>query len=134
MFVSASAPTCAPTLTSAQALSSTSVRVTWTPLPNIQCRNGVLRGYKVACKLHSIAKNLQYLDVNNPSSTTTDVTGLGKFTKYSFEVLAYTVKNGPLSNATVIRTQEDGKQLDIVIAFCVFSSVHHCIINTYAMV
>ena len=111
VFVSASAPTCAPTLVSAQALSSTSIRVTWTPLPNTQCRYGVLRGYKVAYKLHSSGNSLQYLKVNNPSSTTTDVTGVGKYTEYSFQVLAYTVKDGPLSNAKVITTKEDGKQL-----------------------
>ena len=124
MFVFASAPTCAPTLVSAQALSSTSIRVTWAPLPHTQCRNGVLRGYKVACKLNLNINSLQYLDVNNPSSTTTDVTGLGKYTEYSFQVLAYTVKDGQLSDSKAVRTQEDGKQLfDIVIYLCVFSSI-----------
>ena len=69
----------------------------------------MLRGYKVAYKLHSSGSSLQYLNVNNPSSTTTDVTGLSKYTEYSFQVLAYTVNDGPLSNAPAIRTQEDGK-------------------------
>ena len=69
----------------------------------------MLRGYKVAYKLHSSGSRLQYLDVNNPSITATDVTGLGKYTEYSFYVLAYTVKDGSLSDAKVITTQEDGK-------------------------
>ena len=81
----------------------------------------MLRGYKVAYKLHPSGSSLQYLDVNNPSSTTIEVTRLGKYTEYSFQVLAYTVKDGPLSDEKVIRTQEDGKQLfDIVIYLCVF--------------
>ena len=70
---------------------------------------------KIAYKFRLSGRSLQYLDVNNPSSTTTDVTGLGKFTEYSFQVMAYTVMDGPLSDAKNIRTQEDGKQLDIVI-------------------
>ena len=72
----------------------------------------MLRGYKVAYKLHSSGSSLQYLNVNNPSSTTTDVTGLGKYTKYTFQVLAYTVKDGLLSNMKVITTKEDGKQFN----------------------
>ena len=73
----------------------------------------MLRGYKVAYKLHPSGSSLQYFDVNNPSSTTTDVTGLGKYTEYGFQVLAYTVKDGPLSNSKVITTKEDGKQFNI---------------------
>ena len=94
----------------------------------------MLRGYKVAYKLHPSGKSLQYLNVNNPSSTTTDVTGLGKYTEYSVQVIAFTVKDGSPSDAKVIRTQEDGKQpFHIVIYLCV--CVHHSLyINAHAKV
>jgi hypothetical protein len=39
------------------------------------------------------------------------VTGLHKYTQYSFQVRAYTgTKYGPLSNAMETRTRQDGKR------------------------
>ncbi|KAK3706777.1 hypothetical protein QZH41_015342, partial [Actinostola sp. cb2023] len=102
------APVCAPRLTSVQAVSSTSIRVTWAPPPNTKCRNGVLRGYKVAYKLNRRGSTINYLDVKNGRATTIVVSGLVKYTEYSLQVLAYTIKNGPLSRALVKRTKEDG--------------------------
>ena len=58
--------------------------------------------------------SVRYLTVNNSHATTTDVTGLDKYTEYSFQVLAYTVKDGPISNAIVKRTKEDGKKTGIL--------------------
>ena len=70
--------------------------------------NGVLRGYKVAYKLNRHGTKI-YQNVKDSSATTTVVSGLDKYTEYSFQVLAYTVKDGPLSNALEKRTNEDGR-------------------------
>jgi len=104
------APSCSPRLTSVQALSSTSIRVTWSPLKDSrQCRlNGVLRGYKVAYKLNRHRSGIMYQDVKGSDRTTTVVTDLDKYTEYSFQVLAYTVTDGPWGRQAVTRTKEDG--------------------------
>ena len=52
---------------------------------------------------------MNYLNIKTSSATSAVVSGLDKYTEYSFQVLAYTVKNGPLSNALVKRTNEDGR-------------------------
>ena len=103
------APNCAPRLTSATATSSTSIRISWNPLSkNTKCINGVLRGYKVAYRLSSTASTLQYINVTNNATTSVLVRRLDKYTRYRFQVLAYTVKDGPLSNALEETTLEDG--------------------------
>ena len=49
------------------------------------------------------------LNITNPESATKDISGLKKYTKYEFQVLAYTfVGDGP-NISLVKRTQEDGK-------------------------
>jgi hypothetical protein len=51
---------------------------------------------------------LQYKSVSS-STTSITVTGLDKYTWYSFQVLAYTItKDGPLSEAKAGRTRQDG--------------------------
>jgi len=51
---------------------------------------------------------MKYQDIRGGGSTTTVVTGLDKYTEYSFQVLAYTVKSGPWSENVVQTTKEDG--------------------------
>jgi len=101
------APTCSPTLTSVIATSSTSVVLSWSPLPNTKCRNGVLRGYRVVYKQIQRG-SIEYKNITSSSTITTDVSGLDKYTEYSFQVLAYTVKDGPWSNEMKTKTNEDG--------------------------
>jgi len=104
------APDCPPEVILVQALSSNSVRVAWLPLRNsVQCRlNGVLRGYKVAYRLNRYGSKMKYQDIRAGGSTTTVVSGLNKYTEYSFRVLAYTVKDGPWGRQLVTKTKEDG--------------------------
>lgn len=85
------APTCSPTLESASAISSTSIRATWTPFPNTMCRNGILRGYNVAYKQRQKGTT-KYQNVRGIGAITTVVTDLDKYTEYNFQVLAYTIK------------------------------------------
>ena len=113
--ISISAPTCFPTLVSAQATSSMSIRLTWVPLPNTKCRNGILRGYRI---IYHISEGgvTRHIDIKTPNATTRDVTGLRKYTSYRFYVRAYTNENGPMSNQLTNRTDEDGKYGSIVIS------------------
>jgi hypothetical protein len=103
------APTCSPKLLSAQTTSSTSVRLTWTPTPDNECRNGIIRGYRIGYILTE-GKHPETITVDNPSTTSHDVTGLDTYTWYTFSVLAYTVDDGPWSNLSLrSRTDEAGK-------------------------
>ena len=46
--------------------------------------------------------------------TKRDVTGLQKYTEYEFQVLAFTsVGDGPISPVVVVRTMEDGKNIEL---------------------
>lgn len=102
-----SAPVCSPTLMSVRNISSTCIRVTWTPLPSGKCRNGIVRGYKI---LYNNTKTGERFDIkiSDNVTTTVNVTGLNKYTEYSFQILAYTVKDGPRSSRMTRRTSEDG--------------------------
>jgi len=63
--------------------------------------------------LNRRGSSMKYQDIRAGGSTTTDVTGLDKYTDYSFQVLAYTVKDGPWSKQVIRRTNEDGAFLPI---------------------
>jgi hypothetical protein len=102
------APDCSPTLQSTQALTSTSIRVTWAALPNTKCRNGILRGYKVLYRKSSGGSTVTS-NIDNPNTLSKDLNFLEKYTRYRFQVLGFTVKDGPLSNAMEKTTQQDGK-------------------------
>ena len=94
------------------ALTSTSVRVSW-QLPNADSIHGIRLLYKI----RNSSDPLTLKTIQNNSSVTTNVTGLGKYTEYEFQVLAFQKMafgadgNGPISPVKVIaRTNEDGKK------------------------
>lgn len=92
------APICSPILKSTQVYNSTSVILIWTSLQNLKCTNGILRGYKVVYSSPGEG-NEQVVLINDASAVTAAVSGLNVSTEYKFEVLGFTVKDGPLSNA-----------------------------------
>jgi len=63
----------------------------------------------MAYRLNRRGSKMKYQDIRAGGRTTTDVSGLDKYTEYSFQVLAYTVKDGPWSNEMKTRTLEDCK-------------------------
>jgi len=65
----------------------------------------------VAYRLNRRGSRMKYQDNRGNGSTTTDVSGLEKYTEYIIQVLAYTIKDGPWSNETKTRTLEDGKYI-----------------------
>ena len=55
--------------------------------------------------------------INDKAVRTTDVSGLSKYTKYEFQVLAFTsVGDGPNSTVKSETTKEDGKKLVLIIS------------------
>lgn len=99
-------PSLPPTDIRAYNTSSTSLTVTWNPVPQ-GYTHGIVLGYLV------FYKTQQDVDGNftNASSLVlyADLEDLDKFTMYVVKVLALTIKgNGVISNETSVRTHEDG--------------------------
>ena len=106
VFVLTVVPSLPPTDIRAYNTSSTSLTVTWNPVPR-GYTHGIVLGYLV------FYKRQQDVDGNfiNASSLvlSADLEGLDKFTVYVVKVLAFTIKgNGVISNETSVRTHEDG--------------------------
>ena len=100
-------PECSPVVTNIQAASSTSINVAWQQ--DSTCLNGMLRGYIIQYRVlgNSTAHSINITD--DRLTADRNVSGLRKYTNYSFRILAYTIGEGPLSKASVIKTGEDGR-------------------------
>lgn len=105
--LSLSAPSKAPTNVLAYNTSSTAVVVAWGKVPTGYV-HGILQGYVIEYKQkHNSSDQWKNVTVNN--ATTTELTGLQKYTIYLVRVMAFTrVGTGPAANVTV-STDEDGK-------------------------
>jgi hypothetical protein len=117
------APSQPPDHFSVTVLSSTSVTLTWS-LPPINSRNGIIRGFEVYYKNTSSNRNkTQDLPGNGTLHHVLDQ--LGKYTTYTFKVLAYTLTNkkGPYSNSIEKTTKQDGMTFCIILLFFVNQSV-----------
>jgi len=91
-------------------LSSTSVRASW-QLPPVGSRHGPITGFKLFYKRkNSAADYPTVLSIRSNSTLNIHITGLRKFSKYQFQVLAFSsAGNGPESSVQEVRTNEDGK-------------------------
>ena len=103
------APSAAPESVSAYNLSSTSIVVTWSRVPD-DLLNGILQSYRVMLREASQSSRPKTIMVAN-SSLSVIVSSLKKFTVYSVWVAAVTVVSGPNSAAFNVSTDEDGKLL-----------------------
>lgn len=81
-------PTAGPSRVTANATSSTTVVVSWGPVPEAH-RNGVLQGYRVAYRA-ARAPAVVHRDVESNSTFATTLTELRKYTRYTVQVLAFT--------------------------------------------
>ena len=90
-------------------LTSTSVRASW-QLPPANSAYGVILGFKLLYRNRSFAADpFTVITIGSNSTLTREVTGLGKYTEYEFQVLAFSsVGNGPRS-VQVVTTNEDDK-------------------------
>ena len=100
------------------ATSSTSIRASWTSLPEY-ARHGTITGYKVFYRQKGSANNSVVESVIGTGILTKDFANLNKYTKYEFQVLAIGSRGeGPKSSVTVGQTLEDGKRLKLNNAGC----------------
>ena len=90
-------------------LTSTSVRASW-QLPPANSMDGIILGFKLLYRNKSSASDpLTVITIGSNSTLTREVTGLGKYTEYEFQVLAFSsIGNGPRS-VQVVTTNEGGK-------------------------
>lgn len=102
-----SAPSAGPSQVTAKATSSTTVVVSWGPVPRAH-RSGVLEGYRVVYQAARESQPTRKHIASNATFTTT-LTELRKYTAYTVQVLAYTrVGDGALSLPPVpVTTFED---------------------------
>jgi len=90
-------------------LTSTSVRASW-QLPPANLMYGIILGFKLLHRNKSPASDpLTVITIRSNSTLTREVTGLGKYTEYEFQVLAFSsIGNGP-GSVQVVTTNEGGK-------------------------
>ncbi|XP_034045142.1 protein sidekick-1-like isoform X2 [Thalassophryne amazonica] len=102
-----SVPSGAPVNVTAEAVSSTRILLTWSPIPQAQ-KNGVILGYKILySEKDSVAP--PSVEVKEGEGSTLLVIGvLQKYAVYVLQVLAYTqMGDGPPSTPIQLRTKED---------------------------
>ena len=102
-------PSMPPTNVKARNTSSTSIEITWQPLANPVNVHGILRGYRV---VHARDDGIGATSstMTAPGSLALVLSNLDKYRRYTFKVLAFTVKgDGPLSTSVICSTDEDGK-------------------------
>ncbi|XP_042721209.1 protein sidekick-2 isoform X2 [Lagopus leucura] len=103
-----SVPSSGPSNVSAQAMSSSSMLVRWSDIPEADC-NGLILGYKVMYKEKDSEARAQFWLAEGNASRSAQLTGLGKFTLYEIRVLAFTrIGDGVPSRPPVLeRTLDD---------------------------
>ena len=95
-----------------QILESSSVSITWEPIPE-RFRNGIIKGYRIEYRPEDENKTaVLEAKLTNENFTFHILKSLRKFTTYTIKVAAYTKAGiGPLSNKT-FKTGEDCKSVD----------------------
>ena len=71
-------------------------------------RNGIIRGYKITLKRTDARPGVTQI-INGNGTEMFVASGLKKFTKYSVQILAFTIRDGPLSSQQFVTTEQDGK-------------------------
>ena len=96
----------APLAVVAEAASSTSVNVTWSP-PSMP--NGIITRYQVTYTRNDVMDAaIQMTDTSGPA-TMIQLSGLERFGNYSITVRGFTDALGEASDPVSVRTNEDGK-------------------------
>ena len=75
-------------------INSTAIEAVW-ELPEINLRNGIIRGYKLF--VQSMGRDIRNVTITNNQTLAYIVGGLQRSTPYTFSILAYTVADGPRS-------------------------------------
>ena len=101
------APSRAPTSFTVTLDSSTSVQASW-QLPTVAFQ--AITGFRLLYRKFSFVEDpLTVITIESNSTLTYEVTGLGIFTKYEFQVLAIVnMSDGPSSAVKTVRTNAEG--------------------------
>ncbi|XP_068676793.1 uncharacterized protein [Montipora foliosa] len=101
-------PSKAPSNFTVTANTSTAIIASW-QLPSPDSRHGTIRGFKIFIRKEgSDINRLENISVSNVTMYSKNVTGLAKFTRYGFHVLAFTsAGDGINSSVEFARTKED---------------------------
>ena len=102
------APSRAPTSFMVTPASSTSVQASW-QLPTVDFQ--AITGFRLLYRnLSSVEDPLTVITIEGYSTLSHEVTGLGIFTKYEFQVLTFSIMgDGPSSAVKTVRTNAEGK-------------------------
>ena len=113
-FLTPTVPSGSPEISTAEALSPTTIFVMWMEVPPVE-RNGVISMYEVRyVPLETCSGTLmeRTVSITNTSMTSTTLTDLKEYVEYNVSIRSYTsVGPGPYSDSVVERTDEDGKCL-----------------------
>ena len=96
----------APLAVVAEAASSTSVNVTWSP-PSMP--NGIIRHYQVTYTRNDVMDAAIQMTGTSGPATMIQLSGLERFANYTITVRGFTVALGDASGQVTIMTNEDGK-------------------------
>lgn len=100
-------------------ISSTALRVTWSPVPTGYV-HGILRGYKLFYRKSSEV-SASYREIAlSPEHRFKEIDDLQKFTFYEIRILAFTIKgDGAQSPQVNVRTDEDSEywMFDVILSF-----------------
>ena len=101
-------PDKSPTNVTAYDTSSTSINITWQPIPSDHV-NGILLDYNVIYRrIDKLKDNISMVTVNS-TILHTELSGLGKYKQYSIQVAGRTaVGLGNFSEPVFVRTKQDG--------------------------
>ena len=97
------APSGSPANFQARALNSSSIHLSWDPLPST-LQNGIIRQYKV-----TLVDSTGQARVINTTITSVTVAALTPFTSYNFTVAAKTIALGPSTSPLQFLMPQDGK-------------------------
>ncbi|CAL4093311.1 unnamed protein product, partial [Meganyctiphanes norvegica] len=104
------APSAAPSGVRANAISSSSISITWTPPPT-HAHHGHLLGYHVGIRKYELHGRESYKFISSGIESNTGrqvVNGLDAWVQYQVVVRAYNTNgNGPVSATVLVRTHED---------------------------
>jgi len=81
--------------------------MSWNSVPS-RYQNGIIRGYRVSYKQKDDT-NYPWQNLNLDSETySASASDLGKFTNYTFVILAFTSKGDGVPEEQTVQTDEDG--------------------------
>ena len=91
--------------------SSTSIQITWNPIPQSNV-HGILEGYRIQLKKANESYWEEEYNITKDDYSK-NIENLWKYTKYVIRIVGFTsIGDGPYSPEVTVWTDEDGKYLE----------------------